>query len=36
MDSYGFISLEVEENDNCPGLPLMTYQKLGLPTGVGR
>ncbi len=34
MDSYGFISLDVEENDNCPGLPLMTYQKLGLPTGV--
>jgi hypothetical protein len=32
MDSSGFISLEVEDNDNCPGLPLMTYQTLGQPT----
>ena len=29
MEGHGFISLEVEDNDNCPGLPLMTYQRLG-------
>ncbi len=29
MEGQGFISLEVEDNDNCPGLPLMTYQLLG-------
>ena len=34
MDKPGFISLEVEDNDNCPGLPLMTYQALDQPTEV--
>ena len=29
MEGQGFISLEVEDNDNCPGLPLLTYQRLG-------
>ena len=29
IDRSGFISLEVEENDNCYGMPLMTYQTLG-------
>ena len=29
MEGRGFISLEVEDNDNCPGLPLLTYQLLG-------
>jgi hypothetical protein len=29
IDRSGFISLEVEENDNCYGLPLMTYQTIG-------
>ena len=31
-DKPGFISLEVEDNDNCPALPLMTYQALDQPT----
>ena len=30
IDRSGFISLEVEENDNCYGMPLMTYQTLGI------
>ena len=34
MDRPGFISLEVEDNDNCAGLPLMTYQVLDQPTKV--
>ena len=34
MEGHGFISLEVEDNDNCPGLPLMTYQRLGRPARV--
>ncbi|MCL0031848.1 hypothetical protein M1N14_00130 [Dehalococcoidia bacterium] len=29
IDRSGFISLEVEESDNCYGMPLMTYQTLG-------
>jgi len=34
MEGLGFISLEVEENDNCPGLPLMQYQALSRPVKV--
>lgn len=34
MEGRGFISLEVEDNDNCPGLPLLTYQLLGRPVRV--
>tara|TARA_Y100000590_G_scaffold431952_1_gene547327 strand:+ start:10615 stop:10995 length:381 start_codon:yes stop_codon:yes gene_type:complete len=29
IDRSGFISLEVEENSNCYGMPLMTYQAIG-------
>ena len=34
MVNPGFISVEVEDNDNCPGLPMLTYQTLSQPIRV--
>ena len=35
-EERGWIDVEVEDNDNCYGLPMRTYETLGQPVAVSR